>query len=49
MIDAFALVLGREMRFASDVEDGVATLAEVDADHDVIEAVWVVSKKSWTA
>ena len=49
MIDAFALVLGREMRFASDVEDGVATFAEVDADHDLIEAVWVVAKKSWTA
>lgn len=49
MIDAFASVLGREMRFASDVEDGVATFAEVDADHDLIEAVWVVAKKSWTA
>lgn len=49
MIDAFASVLGREMHFASDVDDGVATLAEVDADHDLIEAVWVVAKKSWTA
>lgn len=49
MIDAFASIVGREMRFAGDVDDGVATFAEVDADHDLIEAVWAVAKKSWTA
>ena len=38
MITAWVQVLGREPRFPSDVEDGLATAEEMYADADAIDA-----------
>jgi hypothetical protein len=43
LIDAFADVFGREPYFPSDVEQGLATDDEMDADADFLDAVWDAS------
>jgi hypothetical protein len=47
MIDAFHRVFGREPRFASDVDEGFATTAQVDADFDLMENAWEEAKRIW--
>jgi hypothetical protein len=43
LIEAFADVFGREPYFPSDVEQGLATDDEMDADADFLDAVWDAS------
>jgi len=47
MIDAFKNVMGREPWFASDVDEGLAKMAQVYADHDLIESAWDLARNSW--
>ena len=48
LIDAFSAIVGREPWFASDVESGFATDAQVDADFDTLEQVWRLARLQWT-
>lgn len=43
LIEAFADVFGREPYFPSDVEEGFATEAQMDADADFLDAIWDAS------
>lgn len=48
LIDAFSAVVGREPWFASDVDGGFATEAQVDADFELLEEVWRLARLEWT-
>lgn len=47
MIEAFCDIVGREPFFPSDVEAGLATEDDVDADFDTLERIWDRAKKQW--
>lgn len=47
MIDAHKEILGREPWFASDIDEGFATIEQVDADFDVLELAWDKARLLW--
>lgn len=47
LIDAFAEVCGREPFFPWDVEEKMATQANLDSDFDTLESIWDRAKQQW--
>lgn len=47
LIDAFSCVVGREPWFASDLDEGNATEAQLDADFDTLEEAWRLARIQW--
>ncbi len=47
LIDAFFDVCGREPFFPFDVEEGLATEADLNSDFDTLERIWNLAKQQW--
>jgi len=49
LIEVFCNVMGREPYFATDIDEGNAIEAQVDADFELLEQAWAKAKRIWTA